>query len=190
MLLGPLDRLEAARKMSAAVSARLASLQAAPSLETARNDARSQLSSALPTPLVPSQLGEHLARLLEQQRTEATRLEGELAVSRETGDQLLSEARDRVQQVRERTDKLKSGHAQTEQGLRTARDRLVSRLEAKDEGADGLTLRERLVVLSQRRKELEAARKWFGAVVKAEDLGCVPSEATIGCERLLTLVAE
>ncbi|EGU13476.1 RINT-1 family protein [Rhodotorula toruloides ATCC 204091] len=157
--------------MSAAGLTRLAALQTAPSLETARNDARSQLSSSLPTPLVPSQLGEHLARLLEQQRTQATRLEGELAVSREKGDQLLSEARDRVKQVRERTERLKVGHAETDQGLRAARDKLVSDLEAKDEGADGLTLRERLVVLSQRRKELEAAKKWFGAIVKAEDLG-------------------
>ncbi|GEM09225.1 rint-1 family protein [Rhodotorula toruloides] len=157
--------------MSAAVSTRLAALQAAPSIETARNDARSQLSSSLPTPLVPSQLGEHLAGLLEQQRAHATRLEGELAASREKGDRLLSEARDRVKQVKERTERLKAGHAKTDQGLRDVRDKLVSGLEAKDEGADGLTLRERLVVLSQRRKELEAAKKWFGAIVKAEGLG-------------------
>ncbi|KAL7344118.1 RINT-1 family protein [Rhodotorula toruloides] len=157
--------------MSAAVSARLTALQAAPSLETARNDARSQLSSSLPAPLVPSQLGEHLARLLEQQRAQATRLEGELAVSREKDDQLLSAARDRVQQVRERTERLKAEYAGTDHGLRTVRDKLVSGLEVKDEGTDGLTLRERLVVLSQRRKELEAAKKWFGAIVKAEDLG-------------------
>lgn len=158
--------------MSIAVSTRLTALQAAPSLETARNDARSQLSSSLPAPLVPSQLGEHLARLLEQQRAQATRLAGELEVTREKGDQLLSAARDRVQQVRERTERLKAGHAETDHGLRTVRDKLVSGLEAKDEGTDGLTLRERLVVLSQRRKELEAAKKWFGAIVKAEDLGC------------------
>lgn len=169
---------------TAAPAAHLAALLAPPSLDQARTSARGHLSSALPSPLTASQLGPTLATLLEQQQARATQLEHDLEASRGTSDALLASARGHLERVKQRTGALKDGHAQVDARLRSARDKLVSGLEARGEGDDGPTLRERLVELSEQRKELEAARTWFGAVAKAEELGCVavpPATAVVEC---------
>lgn len=160
-------------------AAQLTALLAAPSVEQARTSARDHLSSALPTPLVASQLGPTLAQLLEQQRAQAARLEQDLGAARDHSDALVSSARRQLSQIKQRTGALKEGHDEVDAGLRSARDKLVSGLDVREDGAEGLTLRERLVQLSQRRKELEAAKTWFGAVAKAEELGC----ALFRCQR-------
>ncbi|GAA5905863.1 hypothetical protein JCM8208_003360 [Rhodotorula glutinis] len=156
---------------TAAPAVHLTALLAPPSLDQARTSARGHLSSALPSPLTASQLGPTLAKLLEQQQARAAQLEHDLEASRDKSAALLTSARAHLEQVKQRTGALKEGHAQVDAGLRSARVQLVSGLEARDDGGDGLTLRERLVELSEQRKELEAARTWFGAVAKAEELG-------------------
>lgn len=151
---------------------RLAALLAPPELSTARDDARRQLAAALQTPRGPAQLGEQLQQLLEKQQADAARLERELETSSETTNRLVADTRRRVARIRERSHALKQDHERVEGQLAEAKDRLVSGLEAKDPDAeDGLTLRERLVSLAERRAQLVAAQKWFGAVAKAESLG-------------------
>jgi hypothetical protein len=156
--------------MAVDVSAQLQSFLSLPSPSTAKSQARDQLANSLPSPLAPDQLAPLLAQLLEQQRSEAARLDAELAASKERTDALVTAAKQQATEIQRRTNALKEGHAATEKGLKETRDKLVSGLEAKEEGQDGLALRERLVLLSQRRKQLEAAKKWFGAVAKAEEL--------------------
>ncbi|GAA6012527.1 hypothetical protein JCM10207_009031 [Rhodosporidiobolus poonsookiae] len=157
--------------MAADVSAHLESLLAPASLSSARDDARQQLAASLPTPLQPDRLAALLAGLLDTQRAQSAQLEADLARSETKTTQLVTAARQQANDIKQRTAALKTTHAEVEKGLRDARDKLVSGLEARDDDQDGLTLRERLVALSQRRTELEAAKKWFGAVAKAEELG-------------------
>ncbi|GAA6047744.1 hypothetical protein JCM3770_001756 [Rhodotorula araucariae] len=157
--------------MGSIAPAQLSALLQPPSLDSARASAREQLAAALPTPLVPSQLGPVLAQLLEQQRAEAAQLERDLAVTRTAGEALIGSARGQLANIKARTGALKAGHQQLDEGLRSARNKLISGLDACDDGAEGLTLRERLIALSQQRTELEAAKTWFGAVVRAEELG-------------------
>ncbi|BGP37330.1 hypothetical protein JCM10449v2_001235 [Rhodotorula kratochvilovae] len=156
--------------MTAIAPAQLSALLQPPSLNDARTSAREQLAAALPTPLAPAQLGPALAQLLEQQRAKAAQLEQDLATSRKEGDALIGSARGQLASIQARTGALKAGHQQVDEGLRNAHEKLVSGLDAREDGAEGLTLRERLVALSQQRRELEAAKTWFGAVVKAEEL--------------------
>ncbi|BGP19054.1 hypothetical protein JCM10213v2_007137 [Rhodosporidiobolus nylandii] len=156
--------------MAADVSAHLHTRLAAPSPFTARSTATSSLATALPSPLQANQLGPLLAQLLDAQRKDAARLEAELARSQDETDRLVTAAKEQVASIKQRTTALKTGHATVELGLRDARDKLVSGLEAKESGQDGLTLRERLVSLSERRMELTAAKKLFGAIAKAEEL--------------------
>ncbi|GAA6035080.1 hypothetical protein JCM8097_002174 [Rhodosporidiobolus ruineniae] len=156
--------------MAVDVSAQLQALLACPSTSSARSTAHADLASALSTPLQADKLGSVLADLLKAQQAKAAQLASDLARSKQETDRLVTAAKDKVSDVKQRTARLKTGHAQVEQGLRQTRDKLVSGLEAREDGQDGLTLRERLVLLSDRRRELEAAKKWFGAVAKAEEL--------------------
>ncbi|GAA5884946.1 hypothetical protein JCM6882_007164 [Rhodosporidiobolus microsporus] len=155
--------------MAADVSAQLQALLTPPSTSTARSQARDHLAGALSSPIAASKLAPLLSGLLDSQRAEATRLEADLKRSKEETDRLVTSAKEQVDTAQRRTAQLKKEHAEVEDGLRAARDKLVSGLEAREDGRDGLTLRERLVLLWQRRKELEAAKKWFGAVAKAEE---------------------
>ncbi|GAA5984113.1 hypothetical protein JCM11641_000317 [Rhodosporidiobolus odoratus] len=156
--------------MDSDAATQLQSLAAAPSTSSARSTARDNLNTALPSPLDPSQLGGLLASLLATQQADASRLERELAQSKHETDTLVTNAKQATRDIKQRATALKTGHVQLENTLRAARDKLVSGLEAKDDGQSGLTLRERLVLLSKRRNELESAKKWFGAVAKAEEL--------------------
>ncbi|GAA5857348.1 hypothetical protein JCM8547_002233 [Rhodosporidiobolus lusitaniae] len=156
--------------MAPDVSAHLQALLAPPSPSTSRTHAKDSLAASLPSPLAADKLGPVLAQLLEQQHAESARLKGELARSKEESDRLVTAAKVQTSEIQRRTNALKSDNASVQKGLREARDKLVSGLENKEDGDEGLTLRERLVLFSQRRKELEAASKWFGAVAKAEEL--------------------
>ncbi|GAA5831097.1 hypothetical protein JCM11251_005141 [Rhodosporidiobolus azoricus] len=155
--------------MSADVTGQLQALLIPPSASTARSAAKDHLANALSAPIAASRLAPLLSNLLDQQRAEAVRLESELQQSKKESDRLVTSAKEKVGTVQRRTKQLKQEHDEVEKGLRSARNKLVSGLEAKEDGQDGSTLRERLVLLSQRRKELEAAKKWFGAVAKAEE---------------------
>lgn len=142
-----------------------------PAPDTARDEACRHLASSLPTPLVPAQLGEQLRSLLESQQAEASKLEQQVADSTAKTERLVAETRTRSARIRERSRALKDSHGELGRGLEQARDKLTSGLESKDPEGDGLTLRERLVALSDRRQQLVAAQKWFGAVARAEEHG-------------------
>ncbi|GJN87986.1 hypothetical protein Rhopal_000941-T1 [Rhodotorula paludigena] len=150
----------------------LAALAAPPSLADARAQASAALAQQLPARIQPAQLGDTLRALLEQQQHSAAQLASDVEHAQRKRDSLVADAATRIADVHERTHRLKQRHASTEQGLRHARSQLVSGLDARrdDDSDDGLSLRERLVVLAQRKAELDAAKKWFGAVARAEEL--------------------
>ncbi|BGP53378.1 hypothetical protein JCM8202v2_000937 [Rhodotorula sphaerocarpa] len=153
-------------------SALLAALLVAPDERNARDTARRHLADALPSPRTqPAQLGEQLRSLLETQRKEAERLGSELDAAKDRTAHLVQDTRTRTARIRQRAQALRDGHEAVETGLANVTDKLVSGLEATDPETDGLTLRERLVALADRRQQLVAAQKWFGAVAKAETLG-------------------
>ncbi|GAA5921613.1 hypothetical protein JCM1841_000155 [Sporobolomyces salmonicolor] len=153
----------------------LQSLLAPPSPSVSRSSAQQLLAQAVgPSPIVPSTLASLLSHLLDSQRTEQSRLAVELARSQQETDRLLQDTTNKLSTVKHRTEALKQGHAELQARLKHASEALVSRLDPplEEEGeAYGATLRERLMTLSQRRKELEGAKKWFGVIVKAEELG-------------------
>lgn len=150
---------------------RLATLLAPPQPSTAQDEACRHLATALQSPLAPAQLGQQLKELLDAQQSGATRLGEELAASTEKTNRLVADTQERVARLRVKSRALKQNHERLEKGLDEAKSTLVSGLDAKDPEAQGLTLRERLVSLADRRAELVAAQKWFGAVAKAESLG-------------------
>ncbi|GAA5951427.1 hypothetical protein JCM21900_004406 [Sporobolomyces salmonicolor] len=156
-------------------TAQLQSLLAPPSPSISRSSAQQLLAGAVgPSPIVPSTLASLLSHLLDSQRTEQSRLAVELARSQQETDRLLQDTTNKLSTVKHRTEALKQGHAELRARLKHASEALVSRLDApvEEEGeAYRATLRERLMTLSQRRKELEGAKKWFGVIVKAEELG-------------------
>lgn len=155
-------------------SALLAALLVAPDERNARDTARRHLADALPSPRTqPAQLGEQLRNLLETQRKEAERLGSELDAAKDRTAHLVQDTRTRTAKIRQRAQALRDGHEAVETGLASVTDKLVSGLETTDLETDGLTLRERLVALADRRQQLVAAQKWFGAVAKAETLGSV-----------------
>ncbi|GAA5979575.1 hypothetical protein JCM10908_002971 [Rhodotorula pacifica] len=156
---------------------RLAALLAPPDLSSAQQAARRHLSQQQLPLHSPAQLGHQLEQLLKEQQADAARLEQQLSEHTQETHRLVGETRTRAARIKDKSRTLKDNHHQLEHALAQAKSKLVTGLEARDPSANeeeegvGLTLRERLVSLAERRQQLVAAQKWFGAVANAEQLG-------------------
>lgn len=69
---------------------------------------------------------------------------------------------------------MRSENERIKEQAKQVKDQLVGKLDKRvDEGEESVTLRDQLIRLSTRRKELQGAKKWFAIIVKAEELGYV-----------------
>lgn len=155
-------------------TAQLQQLLAPPSEELSQQHAQQLLASSIPAPLTPSKLGNFLGPLLASEEAKAALLSSQLAQSTATTSKLLATTKQQLAAILARTTELRSNHEGLEDALIDHREALVSSLAQREQAADGTTegatLRERLEVFSQRRKELEVAKQWFAVLVKAEEL--------------------
>lgn len=158
-------------------TADLQSLLARPPPLIARKEAQSFLFSSLPSSSSsnPSQLGSILSQLLQSQQTHSQELEQRVKASEERKRELLDRAKDKTSSIRNRTNQLRFENERIKNQAKQVRDELVGKLDqGVDEGGqegEVTTLRDKLIQLSTRRKQLQGAKKWFAIMVKAEELG-------------------
>lgn len=162
---------------------RLESLLGVPSPDRARRAAQTSLtlsvssspSSSSPTPLAPSQqLGQLLSSLLETELINQDRLSKEVEESREKKDELLIKTRQQTKTIHSNLKKLKRDNLELQKGAQQIKNSLTRDLDQEDdeeEGQDEDTLREKLIKLSSKRKQLQSAKQWFGIIVQAEQIG-------------------
>lgn len=158
-------------------TAQLQSLLSSPPPSIARQEAQSYLSTSLgslSTSTNPSLLAPLLSQLLEQQQSHSQELEHKLKASEERKGELLNQAKETTSSIRKRTNQLRSDNERIKEQSKQVRDQLVGKLDKRIvEGDESITLRDQLIRLSTRRKELQGAKKWFAIIVKAEELGYV-----------------
>lgn len=157
-------------------TAQLQSLLSSPSPSIARQEAQSYLSTSLgssSTSTNPSLLAPLLSQLLEQQQSHSQELEHKLKASEERKGELLNQAKETTSSIRKRTNQLQSENERIKEQAKQVKDQLVGKLDKRVEGDETVTLRDQLIRLSTRRKELQGAKKWFAIIVKAEELGYV-----------------
>ncbi|GAA6059630.1 hypothetical protein JCM10212_004133 [Sporobolomyces blumeae] len=161
-------------------TAQLESLLAPPRPDAAQRAAHEFLHSSVSSPSTstsPRNLGSVLSGLLKEHQHRQTSLERELAQSERKKDELLKTVRDNLESVKSRSVNLRTSHQQLRTDLIEVKSQLASDLDSPPQrageggGAGQATLRERLIELATRRKQLERARKWFAVVAKAEELG-------------------
>ncbi|GAA5849815.1 hypothetical protein JCM5353_008618 [Sporobolomyces roseus] len=158
-------------------TADLQSLLSSPPPLIARKEAQTFLSSSLPSSSSSnlSQLGSILSQLLQSQQTHSQELEQRVNASEERKRELLDRAKDKTSSIRNRTNQLRFENERIKNQAKQVRDELVGKLDqGVDEGGqegEVTTLRDKLIQLSTRRKQLQGAKKWFAIMVKAEELG-------------------
>lgn len=158
------------------MSAQLSSLLTPPDPLRAQQHSAHLLSSVCPKPTIVIKLATHLSPLLLSEQAKSDQLAEQLVESTVAVDNSLRTTKHQLATVLSQTRALKLSHESLEDALIDHREALVSSLSQRERGEDGNTgngetLREKLQVLSDRRKELETARDWFAVLAKAEALG-------------------
>lgn len=141
-----------------------------PDSAQAQRHAVQQLPS---TPRQPSQLGAQLEPKLVDAEQRHRKLSAQLEASSVATTQLVQSTREHLTALLARTVAVKDSHELLEEDLNDFSEQLVSPLSVHAQG--GRTLREQLVELEKRRKELTQLRRWFAVLVEAEQLGFVAS---------------
>ncbi|GAA5963767.1 hypothetical protein JCM3765_006844 [Sporobolomyces pararoseus] len=166
--------------MTTTTRRQLESLLTVPPPDQARKSAQTSLSSSLnssssgSTPLgsSPHQLGQVLASLLETELLNQRQLTAQVKESSDKRDELLIKTRLETSSVRSNLTRLKQNNLQLRKGAREIKESLTNDLDQplpQEEEED--TLRERLINLSNKRKQLQGAKQWFGIIVQAEQIG-------------------
>ncbi|GAA5982642.1 hypothetical protein JCM5350_002133 [Sporobolomyces pararoseus] len=158
---------------------RLESLLGVPSPDRARRAAQTSLtlsvSSSTPSSSSPpQQLGQLLSSLLETELINQDRLSRQVEESREKKDELLIKTRQQTKTIHSNLNKLKRDNLELRKGAQQIKNSLTRDLDQEDEEEEGQeddTLREKLIKLSTKRKQLQSAKQWFGIIVQAEQIG-------------------
>ena len=155
-------------------AARIQSLLAPPDSQQSRVYAKQLLAEQLPEPILASKIAQHLAPLLAVEQSKHAALSAQLDESSATTHTLLANGRRTAQDIQQRGSALKSAHQQLQARILEYRHTVVSSISQRspqEPGSNAPTLREKLLALSEQRKELESARDWFGVLADAERLG-------------------
>ena len=162
------------RRAMTTTAARIESLLAPPDSHQSRLLATKLLAEQLPRPVIASKLVQQLALLLAREQSQHAALSAQLDSSTATTQTLLAHGRRTAQDLHERGTALQSAHEQLQARILEYRHSVVSSISQRspqEHGAQTPTLRERLLALSERRKQLESARDWFAVLAEAERLG-------------------
>lgn len=155
-------------------AARIETLLAPPDAQQSRLYANKLVAEQLPKPILASKVAQYLAPLLAVEQSKHAALFAQLDDSTATTHTLLANGRRTAQDIQQRGTALKSAHEQLQASILEYRHTVVSSISQRsphEPGSNTPTLREKLLALSERRKELESARDWFGVLAEAERLG-------------------
>lgn len=154
------------------MTAQLQTLRSPPNQFEAQEQTKELISNLVSKPINASQLNTILQPYLDSERVRSTQLTTELNEATTSLNSLLVSTKDQLVTVLSKTKALKESHEVLEDGLIDHREALVSSSVQRDQGeGTGITLREKLEALSNRRKELQVARDWFAVLARAEELG-------------------